>query len=337
MSSLVEVARRAGVSKATASRALSGAREVAEATRERVVAAAAALGYVPSTSAGSLVTGRTRNVGVVTPYVNRWFFGEVIEGIEEALIAAGYDLTLFLVQGEPTRRQRVFDYFLVRKRVDAVITVVVALAPEEVRMLHSLGRPVVGIGGGVPGMSSLHIDDAAAARLATEHLLSLGHRRLAHFGGDQERQLDFHTPSRRRAGFENAMAQAGLSTGDDIYSSDFTIQAGYALALDVLGNPSTRPTAIVCASDEIAIGVITAARQLGIQVPAQLSVTGIDDHDLAEMYGLTTVVQRPREQGVSAVQLVMSSIESGDTSTAHSIELPVSLRVRSSTSAPPTS
>lgn len=335
MVSLAEVARRAGVSKATASRALSGAGEVSAATREHVVAIASELGFVASTSAVSLVTGRTFNIAVVTPFVNRWFFAEVIEGVEASLIEAGYDLSLFMVQKNAALRKRVFDYFLVRKRVDAVITVVVALSREEIRLLHSLGRPVVGIGGGVPGMSSLRIDDGAAARLATEHLLSLGHKNIVHFGGDQEHQLDFHTPSQRLTGFREAMADAGLSSDDDFYPTEFTIQDSFALALEVLGDPTRRPTAIVAASDEIAIGVITAARQLGIHVPSQLSVTGIDDHDQAEMYGLTTVRQSPRDQGRRAVELVMKLIESKDVGTTHGIELPVSLAVRSSTSAPP--
>ena len=296
MSSLAEVARHAGVSKATASRALSGAAHV---------------------------SGRTRNVGVVTPFISRWFFGEVIEGIEEALIDAGYDLSLFRVQEDPDLRQRVFDYFLVRKRVDAVITVCVALSPEEIRALAALGKPVVGIGGGIAGMSSLRIDDVAASRLATEHLLSLGHQRILHVGGDQEERMDFHVHAQRLAGFRQAMATAGHRPGDDFAAAtEFTIAGGFATGLRVLGNPATRPSAIVAASDEVAI-----------QVPRDLSVVGIDDHDLAEMFGLTTVRQVPRAQGRDAVGMIMASIDAGEI-TSHDLQLPLTLRVRSSTSAP---
>ncbi|WP_294178189.1 LacI family DNA-binding transcriptional regulator [uncultured Schumannella sp.] len=333
MSSLAEVARHAGVSKATASRALSGAAHVSEATRARVAASAAELGFVASTSAASLVTGRSRNVGVVTPFISRWFFGEVIEGVEEALIDAGYDLTLFRVQEDPDLRQRVFDYFLVRKRVDAVITVCVALSPEEISALAALGKPVVGIGGGIAGMSSIRIDDVAASRLATEHLLSLGHSHILHVGGDQEERMDFHVHAQRLAGFRQAMATAGHRPGDDFAAAEFTIAGGFSTGLRVLGNPTTRPSAIVAASDEIAIGVILAARQLGIQVPRDLSVVGIDDHDLAEMFGLTTVRQVPRAQGRDAVSMIMASINSGEL-TRRDLQLPLALRVRSSTSAP---
>ena len=334
MTSLADVARRAGVSKATASRALSGAAHVSESSRSRVLAAAQELGFVASSSAASLVTGRTRNVGVVTPAVNRWFFAEVIEGIEGALIEAGYDLTLFRVAEDQERRQRVFDYFLVRKRVDAVITISVALSPEEVRLLRALGRPIVGIGGGIPGMSSIAIDDVGASRLATEHLLSLGHENIVHIGGDQAEQMDFHVHTQRLAGFRQAMAHAGHRPGGDFYPTDFTMPGAYRIALDVLGDPSRRPTAVVAASDEIAIGVITAARQLGIRVPDELSVIGIDDHDLAGMFGLTTVRQVPREQGALGVSVVLEALSSNDPTTRE-VVIPVSLHVRSSTTAPP--
>jgi DNA-binding LacI/PurR family transcriptional regulator len=333
VTSLADVARRAGVSKATASRALSGAAHVSEASRTRVLAAAQELGFVASTSAASLVTGRTRNVGVVTPAVNRWFFAEVIEGIEGALIEAGYDLTLFQVAGDKERRQRVFDYFLVRKRVDAVITISVALSPDEVRLLGALGRPVVGIGGGIPGMSSIAIDDVGASRLATEHLLSLGHERIVHIGGDQAEQMDFHVHTQRLAGFRQAMSDAGHRPGRDFYPTDFSMPGAYRIALDVLGDPSRRPSAVVAASDEIAIGVITAARQLGIRVPYELSVVGIDDHNLADMFGLTTVRQLPREQGALGVSLALEALGSTDPTTREVI-LPVSLHVRSSTTSP---
>ena len=182
MSSLSDVARRAGVSKATASRALSGAAHVSPAARDRVATAASDLGYVVSSTAASLVTGRTKNVGVITPFINRWFFAEVLEGIEGALIRAGYDLTLFRLPAEPEQRSRLFHYFLVRKRVDAIVCVGVALTPSEVELIQTLRRPAVGIGGAIPGITTLSIDDEEATRLATRHLISLGHKHIVHHG-----------------------------------------------------------------------------------------------------------------------------------------------------------
>ncbi|MEO8094405.1 MAG: LacI family DNA-binding transcriptional regulator [Pseudolysinimonas sp.] len=336
MSALSDVARAAQVSKATASRALSGRGYVSEETRDRVVSAAAALGYVVSSNASSLVTGQTRNVGVVIPHINRWYFGEVLEGIESALIAGGYDLTLYRLSAEATERRRVFEYFLVRKRVDAVIAVGIELTAHEVGLLHALRKPIVGIGGPIPGIASLSIDDVAAAALVTNHLISLGHTRIMHFGGDQDREMDFHVHSARLTGFRDAMRAAGLDDGTASFrATALSVQGGYAVGLEVLADPRSRPTAVVAGSDELAIGTIVAARQLGIQVPAQLSVVGIDGHDLADMFGLTTLAQHPKAQGTRSVELVMAELLGTVTPQAQWQPYPVRLEVRSSTTAPP--
>ena len=335
MSSLAEVARRAGVSKATASRALSGAANVSPAAKQRVSAAAADLGYVVSSTASSLVTGRTKNVGVITPFINRWYFAEVLEGIEGALIQAGYDLTLFRLPAESEQRSRLFHYFLVRKRVDAIVCVGVELAPSEVALIHALRRPAVGIGGAIPGITTMSIDDERASRLATRHLIGLGHTRIVHLGGDLEAQLDFKVHARRLAGFRSALDDAGLEHPGDFVPTAFTVPGGFEAAKRLLSDPEARPTAIVAACDEIAIGAITAARQLGILVPSELSIVGIDDHPYSEMFGLTTVRQRPGEQGERAVDMVVNAMTDADAQLEpHAIDIPIELVVRSSTTAP---
>lgn len=339
MSALSDVARLAQVSKATASRALSGKGYVSAETRDRVIAAAATIGYVVSANAASLVTGQTRNVGVVIPHINRWYFGEVLEGIESALIAAGYDLTLYRLSADAAERRRVFEYFLVRKRVDAVLAVGIELTHHEVDILHALGKPIVGIGGPIEGITTVSIDDVAAAALVTEHLISLGHRRIVHFGGDQQREMDFRVHSQRLEGFRRAMAAAGLHAGDDAFRpTALSVEGGYTLALAVLADPRTRPTAVVAGSDELAIGTIVAARQLGIQVPAQLSVVGIDGHELAAMFALTTLAQHPKSQGTLAVGLLMDELIAAPRAADLRWQAyPVRLEVRGSTTAPPAS
>jgi DNA-binding LacI/PurR family transcriptional regulator len=333
MSALSDVARLAGVSKATASRALSGRGYVSGETRDRVAAAAAELGYVVSTTAASLVTGQTRNVAVVIPHINRWYFGDVLEGIESALIAAGYDLTLYRLSADSDERRRVFEYFLVRKRVDAVIAVGIELTHAEVALLDALGKPVVGIGGPIAGIATLSIDDVAAAALVTDHLISLGHTRIMHFGGDQVEEMDFRVHSQRLAGFRLAMEAAGLTHEGAFRSTPLSVPGGYAIGLAVLADPRTRPTAVFAGSDEVAIGTIVAARQLGIQVPNQLSVVGIDGHELADMFGLTTLAQDPAEQGATAVGRIMAEID-GEALGRTWTPFPVRLEVRASTRAP---
>ena len=138
-------------------------------------------------------------------------------------------------------------------------------------------------------MRTLTIDDVAVARLATEHLIGLGHRRIAHIGGDIEFDLDFHLPTNRRIGYEGALRDAGIEVDPRLFApADFTIKGGYHAAKQLLGVPHDRPTAIFAASDEMAIGSILAARDLGLIVPRDVSIIGIDDHDLSDFFGLST-------------------------------------------------
>lgn len=335
MNAIADVARLAGVSKATASRALSGRGYVAEVTRARVVEAAASIGFVVSTNAASLVTGQTKNVGLVIPFVNRWYFGEVLEGIEGALMDAGYDLSLYRLRDDQEQRKRVFDYFLVRKRVDAVIAVGIALNAHEVGLLHNLKKPIIGVGGEIEGISTLSIDDEESGHRATRHLIGLGHRRITHLGGSLDRQMDFTVHAKRLEGYRRAMREAGLSSEETYFPTEFTMEGGYVAALQILADPATRPSAIFAGCDEIAFGAIIAARQLGVSVPASLSVIGVDGHENAAMFGLTTLRQQPLWQGARAVELVMQQLTTPreDFPSEH-FTVEAILDVRSSTTAP---
>ena len=336
MNTLADVAKLAKVSKSTASRALSGRGSVSAATRARVTAAAEELGFVASSAAESLATGRSRNIAVVTPFINRWFYSEVIDGVESALIGAGYDLTLYRLTDDKEQRTALFKYFLVRKGVDAVIALTLFINDEEVQRLRDLGKPIVGIGGRIPNIATFSIDDVATARRATQYLISLGHTKLMHIGGDQEKQLDFEVHSNRLAGFRQAMKAAGFSHDNDFLGDDFDLSGGYRSAMKALLDPARRPTGIIAGSDEIAIGVITAARELGIRVPEDLSVIGIDGHPLGETFGLTTMDQHPAIQGSMAVSQALAQLggEWDEKDDAH-LELQVELTVRSSTAPPP--
>ncbi|GAA2238912.1 LacI family transcriptional regulator [Herbiconiux moechotypicola] len=336
MTGIEDVAALAGVSKATVSRALSGRGYVSAETRSRVEAAASSLGYVVSSSASSLVTGRTNNVGVIIPMINQWFFASILEGVERALLDRGYDLMLYNVTKTEAERTKVFEYFLVRKRVDAVIAVTLEITPEETSQLLALGKPIAGIGGPLEGIPTLSIDDVEAARLATEHLILLGHREIMHVGGDVHEQMDFHVHSKRLRGFLEALQSAGLPADEHSYvATRFDIPGGYTVGKQILGDPRRRPTAIFAAADEVAIGVIIAARELGISVPDDLSVIGIDNHPLGAMFGLTSLEQRPDLQGEQAVEWVIRQLEQPGWAPppVHSV-VPARLVIRSSTARP---
>ena len=331
-----EVARHAGVSTATVSRALSGNAHVSPATRLKVERAAGELGYVVSSTASSLASGRMKNIGVVVPFLSRWFFSSVVEGAQQELLRNGYDLTLYNLTGGGEERRSVFEHFLLRQRVDAVIAISLELTESEVARLHALGKPLVGVGGPIAGVRTLTIDDVSVARLATEHLLALGHTRIAHIGGNKDFDLDFHLPTNRRVGYEAALAAAGIDPEPGLFQpADFTMAGGYQAAKQLLGRAHDRPTAIFAASDEMAIGSILAARDLGMVVPRDVSVIGIDDHDLAEFFGLSTIAQFPRGQGEAAVGILLDQLHPGEHDHAGlNTPMPFELIVRSSTARP---
>lgn len=337
MSTIADVATRAGVSKATASRALSGRGYVSDDTRRRVADAALDLAYVAHSSATSLATGRTQTVGVVMPTVERWFFAELLAGIQESLSACDYDLSLYAVPVGAEARERLFEQVLPRRRFDGIIAVGIRPDARELDRLQPGGRPLVSVGPHNESSSAVSIDDTVAARIATEHLIELGHTEIAFIGASADGEGGGDGLSigdmRRLDGYREALRAAGLSAEERIIGAAPTMTGGYAAAAGMLGDRRHRPTAIVGVCDEAAIGAVIAARRLGIAVPTELSVVGIDDHEHAEMFALTTISQCPREQGHAAVRLLTRRMDRPDAPREH-IAAASALVVRSSTAAP---
>lgn len=333
MSTIADVAALARVSKATASRALSGRGYVSDATRERVRAAASELSYVAHSSATSLATGRTLTVGVIIPPLDRWYFTELLGGIQDALFSHGYGLVLYGIREGTSERARLFEQILPRRRFDGIIAVGVQPSAHELDRLLQVDSAVVSVGPHCEGTSAVSIDDAAAGRIATEHLIDLGHRRIVFLGGRADAATHALGDSRRLDGYHEAMTAAGNAERIVHATGDPTMPGGYEAAARVLGDRRTRPTAIVGVCDEAAIGAIIAARRLGIAVAAELSVVGIDDHAHAEMFSLTTVRQHPRRQGADAVDLLCARMDDPDALVRHVVEAS-ELVVRSSTVAP---
>lgn len=309
MVGIKDVAELSGLSIATVSRALGQKGSVSAKSRKLAQDAAAELGFVASYTASSLASGRHRNIGLVVPAVNRWFFSAVVDGASSELIEAGYDLTLYTTSQRANHRATILNDFLLRKRLDAIIAVSLELQASEIDQLMAVHRPVIGIGGPLPGASSIKVDDFEIAKAATAHLIGLGHTRIAHINGGHEYEADFQLPGTRRSGFESAMEAAGLPLSPQwLATADFTVMGAYRVARELLANPE-RPTAVFAASDEMAIGVIMAARDYGLNVPADLSVIGIDGHELGEVFGLTTFDQDARGQGALAARRLLCQLE----------------------------
>jgi DNA-binding LacI/PurR family transcriptional regulator len=326
--SIEDVARAAGVSTATVSRALRGLPHVTPETRAAVQAHAARLGYVPSPSASALASGRTRTVGLVVPAISRWFFAECCEGAEVALRARGFDALLYSLPDSNGPRGP-FDADVLRRRVDAVLVASMSFTDEEVTALRALDLPAVFVSVPQAGFAHVGIDDLAGARLAADHLVGLGHRVLGHIGGRRTDAPSSPT-ARRREGFRAVLAEAGLEVADDLDAEgDFTAESGAAEAARLLDR---RPdvTALFVASDEMAMGALGVIRDRGLTPGRDISVVGFDGHTLGAVVGLTTVAQSAHDQGARAAEYLLDRL-SGEGDADEQILFPTDLVVRTST------
>lgn len=308
---IAEVAARAGVSAATVSRALRGIPGVAAATRIAVQAAADELGYVASPSAASLSTGRAGAVGVISPWVARWFFAAVVEGVQATVTANKYDLLLYPATLTVSSDVQRVNLRSIHKRVDGVIAINVPLSDQQ---SADFRVPVVTIGNRYAGVSTVAVDDVAVGRMAVDHLIALGHRTIAFIGVDPDRIFGFTAADDRLTGYQQSLAAAGIEYDSRLVEiSGFLAQGGIdsfrRLWRGVEAGRIPRPTAVFAVCDEVAFGVIFAARRLDLRVPEDLSVIGADDHDLAYLSDLTTVAQPVREQGQLAATLLLQQID----------------------------
>ena len=333
MAGIIDVAREAGVSTATVSRALSGKDYVSPETKELVQEVANRLGYVPSSSAYTLVTGRTRNIGVVVPYVDRWFFSTALETIDRELVKAGYDVTLYNLSSGDAHRESVFTNSLPRKRFDAVLCIAVKMTDEEMAALNKVNKPIVSVGGLLEGAHCITINDSAAGQLATEHLLAMGHTQIAMIGGGSTDEKLFSVFDERREGYETALKLAAIKPRSAWYKqvNKYAISEGYSAAKQLLGDPHNSPTAIFASSDELAVGAMLAAKDLGLSVPDDVSIVGVDNHELADFFGITTVDQNVTGQAELSVKTLLKMLDNPTEDAEMVVDWPVELVVRSST------
>ncbi len=311
---IVEVAALSGFSPATVSRALRGLPGVSATTRLAVEEAASQLGYFPSPSAAALTTGRTNAIGVIAPWVSRWFFSAVVEGAQEVLAQQGYDLLLYPIGVAGGRRAGGLDTRSLTKRVDGLLALNVPLADKSMGSLRDLRVPVVTVGTVVEGMSGVLVDNVEVGRQATQHLLDLGHRRIAFFGDDLDEMHGFTAAADRHRGYDLTLREAGIEPDPALVQrTGFSMDGGEAAVHRVFGRglpACDLPTAVFAVSDEVAMGVLYAAREHGLKVPKDLSVVGVDGHDFAYLFDLTTIAQPVRDQGRIAARLLLEQVNS---------------------------
>lgn len=327
---LADIARLAGVGLGTASRALRDAPGVAPATRERVLEVADKLAYVVSPQASSLRLGPTGRVAVVVPHLDRWFFGAMLNGLESVLRTAELDVLLY-----PVSDQRDRSDFLkrlpARRKVDAVIVVAFPLNEIERTRLELMGVRIVAAGGQSAAYPYVCIDDAVAGRQALDHLIYLGHRRIAMLEA-----IDPDQPpliSGRTTSYYAALADAGIPVDQQLVeSSDWGGENG-AESMAKLLSLREPPTAVYAHSDEVALGAMRTIRRAGLRIPEDISVIGIDDHPLAALTDLTTVRQPVFDQGARAAKILLELL-GGNQAVNQAVTVPTQLVIRRSTTPP---
>lgn len=328
---IADVARRARVSTATVSRVLSGVGRARPETRDRVFRAARELDYRPSGIARSLKLRATRTLGLIVTDIENPFFPELVRGVEDAARAAGYAVLLCNAADDPDREAAYLN-LLVERRVDGVVIAASSLGSRHRDWLARPPLPVVLVNSVPPGVElpSIASDSRLGGRLAIEHLLGLGHRRIGHLMAS-ERNSD--APD-RLIGARDAIAAAGLP-GDSLVVAvaDARVAGGEQAMREVLRR-APEVTAAFAYNDLMAIGAMRAVRALGRRVPADVSVVGFDDIDLAAYVDppLTTLSQATAEMGRWAFEQLARRLATADEPwTGSPVQLPVFLRVREST------
>lgn len=324
-----DVARAAGVSIPTVSKVINNRDGVAPATMLRVQEVVARLGFETSLVARSLRSTRTNVIGILVPEFEP-FSTELLRGISSAATGTGYELLAYagLVTGasQPGWERRSLSR-LSGTLIDGAIVVTPTTA------LSSSSIPVVAIDPhtGPEGHATVDTDNAGGARSAVEHLVALGHRRIAHIHG----RADLASAQLREAGYRQALAEAGIRVDEDLVrAGDYQEDQATAVAHELLTIPS-RPTAVFAANDSSAFGVLHAAAQLGLRVPEDLSVVGFDDVPQASTTTppLTTVAQPLAELGAAAVDMLLAMLR-GEPGPDH-VRMTTDLRVRRSTGPAP--
>lgn len=328
-----DVAQLAGFSVATVSRALRGLPNVSPATRERVELAAAELNYTVDARASSLASGRTHTIGLVAPWFDSWYESKVISGLEGVLAPAGYDLLVYAIKTSvrplPIMRERVRS-----RTVDGIVLIDVFFDEADAEGLKAFGVPIVLLGSRLSYGHSVNIDNHRGAQLATSHLLELGHRRILYLGGAQDTEMVSPVSGLREEGVRSAIRDAGLDDADILEVSldgGFSIAGGTAVMRRLVERAEPMPTGIVCGSDEMAMGLMAEARRNGIEVPGEISVVGFDDHDLADVLGVTTIRQHVFAHGETAGRLMLDTLADGHHRNFHHVEPELELIVRNST------
>ena len=328
---MADVAREAGVSIATVSRALRGVPGVSQATRDRIHQVAHRLSYVISPEASALSRGATGRVAIVMPHLDAWFYSAMLANMAPVLRAADLDMLVYQVEGEEQRTGFLRE-LPARRKADAVIITALPMAQAEIERLDLMGVHVVVAGGSIREYPHVLVDDLEVGRLAVQHLIDLGHRRIAMIRTSDTDGTTWSADVLRVRAWRETLAAAGLEATDELLVTEtYGAEAGGRAMARLLALPDP-PTAVFAYSDELAFAAMAHARSSGLRVPEDLSVVGVDGHPLGEQVGVTTVDQDVAGQGRIAAELVVQLVSGAQVS---DVAMPVRLVHRRSSGPAP--
>lgn len=329
---IYDVAEQAGVGIATVSRVLNDSPRVRQETRQRVLAAMEELDYRPSPIAQRLSLRKTLTIGVIVPFFTRPSFVERLRGVEAAVAESEYDLIVYNVE-TPERRDAYFREVPHRQRIDGLIIISLSPTDDDVRHFSASGMPTVLIDARHPQLDRVIVDDVGGGRLATQHLIDQGHRKIGYVSDPLENPFNFRSSRDRYTGYREALEQAGIAFEPPYHRpGEHGLHQARVLAEQLL-DLDDPPTAIFAASDTQAMGVLEALRSRRLDCPEDVAVVGYDDIEVAEYLGLTTIRQPLYESGLRGVELLLDTIERPG-QPAEKIVLPVSLIQRRTTGDP---
>jgi len=333
MPTIADVAAHAGVGLGTVSRVLNGSPNVREETRARVLDAIDILDYRPNPLARGLSRGRCQTLGVVVPFFTHASAVERLRGVVAELDESRYDIVLFNVES-PVHRDQHLASITGRDRADGLLILSLPIPTRDLDRLTSAGVPVVLVDTRGEGVPAVVTDDATGGRLATQHLVDLGHTAIAFVGDDPKNTFGFTSSAQREHGYATVLAEAGIAYRPELVRHGaHDRHVAEVLALELLSEADP-PTAVFASSDVQATGVLAAAAARGLRVPGDLSVIGFDDIELSAYVGLTTVRQPLFESGQLGARLLLAAV-SGEVPPAVEHVLPLVIVDRTTTAAAP--
>jgi LacI family transcriptional regulator len=337
---IYEVAKRAGVGIGTVSRVLNDSSQISPATRARVLKVIKALKYQPHALAQGLARKKAHTLAILIPFFTGYFYVELLKGIQQAASQHKYDLILYCID-DLSKKDTYLKRALQQRRVDGVLLISSSLSGPDAKEFKRRALPLVLVDAFHPDFDSITVNDQEGAYHAVQHLIALGHKRIAMITGHEESVPAQH----RHRGCQSALAAGGLKLPEFFLISSnglqseaarvndgFNKEAGYWAMRKLLALNNKRPTGVFIASDIQALGAMKAVRESGLRIPEDLAIVGFDDIELAEYAGLTTVRQPMFQMGTQAVERLMALIADPQSSRQH-LRIETELIVRESSGA----